>query len=560
MQGNNGLRVWCYTRYSTDRQRNASVMDQLRNCERRMALDGLTIAVHLSDEAVSGSTDDRPDYQRLLACQLSGEFDILVVDDLSRTFRDNLEQERIIRRFEFAGIRIISVCDGYDSNSKARKAIRTVLGLRNEMQLDQLREQVHRGLTGQALKKRSAGGTPYGYRSAPIIDGDRIDGYLKELHPERSVIAREIFKRFADGESSTAIVSDFNARGILSPGAKWRRNGTTAVKQGLWRKSAINAILHNEIYIGRYIWNQTRWERDPDTRVRKCIPRPKSEWIIHEIPELAIVDASTWRRVQSRLNERQNLFGGGKGGRATYLLSGIMRCGICGGAFAIATNNPVRYACSTRRSAGNAACTNGLRVARDLAEEKILAPVVDELLSDKAIEIGVREIRRLSRESSAKNTEAIADASIARLDIEIAELDRLERDGVLSETIAGAARSRALDERQRALRDSAAKNIHKDGVFGAERLYREEVLAKRAAVTGNNVSIARDALLELLGTIRLVPTDGVLYAEYGGSVLRLAVGASGYDGSGGPHETQYRIALTADSPRGQPWKGPKRHI
>jgi DNA invertase Pin-like site-specific DNA recombinase len=50
------------------------------------------------------------------------EFDILLVDDLSRLARDQVESERVIRRLEFQGIRIVATADGYDSQTKTRHA------------------------------------------------------------------------------------------------------------------------------------------------------------------------------------------------------------------------------------------------------------------------------------------------------------------------------------------------------------------------------------------------------------------------------------------------------
>jgi DNA invertase Pin-like site-specific DNA recombinase len=92
------------------------------------------------------------------------EFDVLSVDDLSRLARDQVESERVIRRLEFQGIRIVATADGYDSQTKTatRKIQRTVKRLVNEMRLDELREQVHRGLTGQAIKGYWCGGRVYG--------------------------------------------------------------------------------------------------------------------------------------------------------------------------------------------------------------------------------------------------------------------------------------------------------------------------------------------------------------------------------------------------------------
>lgn len=90
----------------------------------------------------------------MLAAAARGEIDVLFLGDLSRLSRDQVESEQVIRRLEFHGVRIIAVSDGYDSHTKTatRKIQRGVKNLINAMRLDELREQVHRGLTGQAMK------------------------------------------------------------------------------------------------------------------------------------------------------------------------------------------------------------------------------------------------------------------------------------------------------------------------------------------------------------------------------------------------------------------------
>ena len=149
------VRVAQYGRYSSDNQRAASIEDQLRNCGRRAGSEGWTISLTFSDEAMSGADSNRPQYQEMLAAAARREFDILLIDDLSRLSRDQVESDRVIRRLEFLGIRIIAVTDGYDSETKVatRKIQRGVKNLLNEMRLDELREQVHRGSTGQAMKR-----------------------------------------------------------------------------------------------------------------------------------------------------------------------------------------------------------------------------------------------------------------------------------------------------------------------------------------------------------------------------------------------------------------------
>jgi site-specific DNA recombinase len=164
------MRAALYARFSSDLQRATSIEDQFRNCCKRAEGEGWTVVATFADAAMSGSDANRPQYRAMLEAAARCEFDVLIVDDLSRLTRDAVECERTIRRLEFAGLRIVATSDGYDSTSKARKVHRGFKGLMNEIFLDDLRERVHRGLTGQAQKHYWCGGRPYGYRLKPVLD------------------------------------------------------------------------------------------------------------------------------------------------------------------------------------------------------------------------------------------------------------------------------------------------------------------------------------------------------------------------------------------------------
>jgi site-specific DNA recombinase len=98
-------------------------------------------------------------------------------ENLSRLTRDAVDSERVIRRLEFSGVRIVATSDGCDSTSKARKVHRGFKGLMNEIILDDLRERVHRGLAGQVIQQYWAGGRPHGYRLKPVLHPTEFDQY-----------------------------------------------------------------------------------------------------------------------------------------------------------------------------------------------------------------------------------------------------------------------------------------------------------------------------------------------------------------------------------------------
>src|SRR5207302_553557 len=80
-----------YARFSSDRQREASSEDQARNCRRRIEAEGWQLMQHFKDEGITGSTSERPAYKAMLRAAASGEFGVLLVDDLSRLSSDQIE-------------------------------------------------------------------------------------------------------------------------------------------------------------------------------------------------------------------------------------------------------------------------------------------------------------------------------------------------------------------------------------------------------------------------------------------------------------------------------------
>ena len=164
-------RVAIYARYSTDMQREASIDDQYRNCKKYVEKENWRIIKHYEDKAISGTVKDRPGYQKMLTDAEAKTFDILLIDDLSRLSRDDIEMKTVIRRLIHWSIRIIGASDGFDTNSKGHKIQAGMRGIINEIYLDDLKEKTHRGMEGQALKGFNCGGHSYGYKRGSFSFG-----------------------------------------------------------------------------------------------------------------------------------------------------------------------------------------------------------------------------------------------------------------------------------------------------------------------------------------------------------------------------------------------------
>ena len=497
------MKTAAYARYSSDLQSDASIEDQLRNIRRWCARAGFEAPAIFEDRAISGTRQDRPGYQSMMAAARRREFSALVVDDLSRLSRDQVECQRAIRELKFMGIRVVGASDGIDTDRKGHKIEVGLRGLMSDLYLDDLADKTHRGLTGRALAGASAGGLPFGYRVTEV--GQRA------IDPDQAEVVREIHTRFLSGENPRQIAHALNARGTLS------------AHGGTWTGSAIYGdakrhigILVNPLYVGRQIWNRSQWIKDPTSGRRIRRERPSSDWIASEHPELRIVDQALWDGVQARLADTRqrtrelDVVGSRQGPAPKYLLSGLLQCSVCGGP--MVSVNLHCYGCSRHKDRGAAVCDNSLRVRRDLADRLLLDGVRQELLSEEAFAEFARaaqhELRTLNQANRSGDSRKALNVA------------RQTRDNIMQAIKAGILTTTTKSEMEAAEAAVARAERaieHSQGASTAQILPRARELWKQwvsqlERVT--DVTAAREALRAIFGgPIRVVPESGHLVAE-----------------------------------------------
>lgn len=497
------MKAAIYTRYSTDRQRETSTEDQRRGARARAQASGWAVVREYADEGISGTmpVEKRPSGARLLADAMAGAFDVLLIEGLDRLSRDSVEAERIVRRLEFAGLRIIGIADGYDSESAGRKLHRGMRGLINEIYLDDLREKTHRGLAGQVARGMFAGGLPYGYRSTEIEGGHRL-----EPHPDEAPWVAWIFERYIAGDSARAIAHALNLKRIPSPrGSTWALSAITG------HAKYQTGILRNPIYIGGYIWNRSRWIKDPDTGTRKRQERPPSEWQRQSMPELRLVSDELWKAAERRLRGPLKR---GKGAQVRSPFSGLLRCGCCGGPLIQVDKRA--YGCGRNKDRGPVACP-GLRVHKELIEVGLLAGIKADLLSDQAIAALRKEVASLMAD---KVEHAARDSAGARK--RLAEVERTIAnvvDAIAAVGVSQALRDRlasAEAERNALQAEIEAATIPAPApaiVPGLVDRYRAAV-ADLPAIIRQRPAEAREALRELVGEVVITKEEnGETWAE-----------------------------------------------
>lgn len=419
----NRRRVGIYARYSSDLQSDTSIEDQRRLCSDLARSKDWEVVEHYGDAGLSGASLVRPGIQALIADALAGKFDIVLAEALDRLSRDQEDIAGVYKRMEFAGVKIVTLSEGEVSSLHIG-----LKGTMNAMFLKDLADKTRRGLRGRIERGKSGGGIAYGY---DVVK--RFDSQGRSLRGDRSIneaqaaIVRHIFAEYAlRNESPKSIASRLNTEGIPSPSGKG------------WSQSTINGnrrrgtgILNNELYIGRLVWNRQRFIKDPDTGRRVTRLNDATEWVTQDLPQLRIVAQELWDAAKARqrhLDARRPGLWLKK--RPRYLLSGLVKCGVCGGGYAKV--NTTHYGCAASKNKGESVCGNRKTIARKKLEAAVLSALRTHLMRDDLVEIFCAEYTaHLNALRAAHNSARKARmAERVRVEKERANILRAIREGI----------------------------------------------------------------------------------------------------------------------------------
>ena len=316
------------------------------------------------------------------------------MDDTSRLSRTTEDALSIFKRLNFAGVQLIAVSQGINSDHEQSEMLVTVHGLVDSLYVRELAKKTHRGMEGLALRGLHTGGRIFGYDTVSLGESA---GKKLVVNPSEAAIVKRIFELSASGHSLKAITRTLNAEHVSSPRPREDRVG------GEWCPTAIREMLKNELYIGNIVWNRSKFVKVPGTNKRQRRPRPESEWLRSSNPELAIVPADLWKAVRDRFAALPGIWGypksRGLAPRAMtspYLFSGLLKCGECGANLIIATGGGThrhkKYACSRRFNRGG--CENDLYIRRDDLEELLLGKLQSEILKPEVVDYAVMEFQK----------------------------------------------------------------------------------------------------------------------------------------------------------------------
>lgn len=277
-----------YARYSSERQTEQSIEGQIRECTQYAEANDITVIGTYIDRAISGRTDDRPDFQRMLRDSKKGAFECVIVwkvDRFGRNREDIAKNKAILRR---AGVQVLYAREHIPEGAEGI-ILEGLLESLAEYYSAELREKIERGMRESAYKCQFNGSAPpFGYR----IDADKH--FVAD--PEEAAIVRGIFEAYASGRSMADIRRDLIERGVKTP------------KGNAFSYTVLTRMLRNRRYLGEYRWREIV--------VPDGMPR--------------IIDDVLFERVQRELAKNKAAPARARGESAVrFLLTGKVFCGHC---------------------------------------------------------------------------------------------------------------------------------------------------------------------------------------------------------------------------------------
>jgi site-specific DNA recombinase len=536
------MKACVYARYSSQNQRDASIEDQVEICRRFIERQGWVLAQVYEDRSMSGASRFRPGYQQMVADLASGAFEVIVVEALDRLGRKLADVADFHDRLVFAGIKLYAVSTGEITAMHIG-----MLGTMAQLFLADLREKTWRGQLGRALQGKLPGGKAYGYDIVGESKGGEGAGERRVNETEAAVV-RRIFTEFAAGRSPREIANRLNLARIPGPGGRaW---ADTTIRGQVERGTG---LLNNALYVGRLEWNRCGYVKNPQTGKRIARPNPRSAWEVAEVPHLRIVADELWEQVKARqkalaftMPRNTNGIVLNRAHRQKYLLSGILRCGVCDAPYVAQGHG--RFACSRHRRGGT--CENALWIDGQAVEARVLAGLKNKLLAPDLVAAFVEEFER---ELKVAQRQAAEKARDLRARVQSCERQIENVVAVVSEGRSNPALLKRLDQleaeqadlkRQLAAAPLAGEVIQLPA--GAE-IYRRKVEALALALQDDAIRIeAIEILRSMIERVVITPSsEGAPRVELHGDLARLIT----VDGEIGAHTPKKKRAASGEAAR-----------
>lgn len=304
------IRAAAYARYSSTNQREESIEAQLRNIRTYAKKNNIVIAKEYIDRAVSGKTDvKRTQFKQMIKDSSKRLFEVVLTDKVDRFARNRYDAAINKRKLKENGVQVIYVSQPI-MNGPEGIIMEALLEGMAEYYSSNLATETMKGLKENAFACRHCGGKP------PL--GYDVDPETKKykINVQEAVIVKTIFGMCRNGFGYSEIIHYLNEKGYKT-------------KYGaLFGKNSIHDILRNEKYTGTYIFN--RAPRKVNGKYNKRTENAKEEIIKIPGGMPQIIPFNEWEEVQKMMDVKKHR--AGRKSKEIYLLSSLLKCGVCGSA------------------------------------------------------------------------------------------------------------------------------------------------------------------------------------------------------------------------------------
>lgn len=357
------------------------------------------------DDGYSGTTFDRPDFQRMVKDIEKGKINTIIVKDLSRFGRNYIEVGRYIEQFiPKYNIRFIAINDNVD-NVKDPKSMNTVIVPFKNLLNDEYARDISNKIRSVLNTKKENGqfigsAAPYGYLRNPKNSHEFIvDTYA-------SKVVKKIFKMILAGKSKLGIAEELNQMQVSTPIAykveKFDYNICLSEKMKIWDIKKIDSILQNRTYIG---YLEQGKKKRISHKVHKSLDIKKDNWTSIPNHHKSLISVEEFEKVQAILYNRDKKANNNK---EYDLFSGYLKCADCGNTLTRKKGrSKIYYYCSSY--VRNKTCTS-----HGIKEEQIEAIVLQ--LINKQIELVHNTAKMIDKISKNKSIDYDYEILMNRID------------------------------------------------------------------------------------------------------------------------------------------------
>lgn len=300
-----------------------------------------------ADEALTGTKDDRPEFQRLLADCRAGKIDRVLTKSVSRFARNTVTLLETVRELKELGVAVYFEEQNIDSLSGDGELMLTILASFAQEESKSVSDNCK-----WRIRKDFSEGKPM---NLPLLYGYRREKGRIVIDEREAEIVRFIFRSCLNGMGKGRITEELREQGVPC------RLG------GEWQSETVGGILKNEKYTGDALLQKTYIENH--LTKRKCFNRGELPQYYAENTHPAIIDHETYEKAQTLIAERREKTNVQKDVAARYPFSGMIVCGCCGAHYHRRTNpTRITWQCVTYLRRGKKYCP-----AKQIPEETLLS-------------------------------------------------------------------------------------------------------------------------------------------------------------------------------------------